>query len=451
MSKALPIKLPELVDELRYQSIVTQMLAIAQKLGATQAEVGLHSSIGLNVSVRKAEVETLEFNRDKAIGITVYCGQSKGSASTTDISTDSLHKTVEAAINLAKLTEADPFAGLANKEDLAMHIPALDLYHPWDIRVGEAIALAKDCENAALGYDKKIVNSEGATVSSAQAYHLYGNSHGFLGYYPTSRHSLSCSVIAQDQSGMERDYEYTTSRKATELEVAEQVGKAAALRTLKRLNAQKIPTQRAPVIFHATIASGILSHFINAISGGRLFRKTTFLLDSLGQQIFPSFVQLYERPHLLSGLGSAPFDHDGVKTTDKDFVKDGIVKSYILSAYSARKLNMQTTGNSGGVHNLFIEPGIDDLPALLRKMDRGLLITEVMGQGINLVTGDYSRGAAGFWVEKGEIQYPVHEVTIASNLRQMFANLISVGNDVDKRSSIQTGSLLIADMMLAGA
>lgn len=450
MSKALPIKLPELVNEHQYQSIVTEMLAIANKLGATQAEVGLHSSIGLNVSVRKAEVETLEFNRDKAIGITVYCGQSKGTASTTDIGKDSLHKTVEAAINLAKLTEADPFAGLASKEDLAMSIPPLDLYHPWDIRVDEAIALAKDCESAALGFDRKIVNSEGATVSSAQAYHVYGNSHGFLGYYPTSRHSLSCSVIAQDQSGMERDYEYTTSRKAAELEAAAYVGKAAALRALKRLSAQKIPTQRAPVIFHATVASGILSHFINAISGGRLFRKTTFLLDSLEQQIFPSFVQLYERPHLLSGLGSAPFDNDGVKTSDKDFVKDGVVKSYILSAYSARKLKMQNTGNSGGVHNLFIEPGHDDLTSLLKKMDRGLLITELMGQGINLVTGDYSRGAAGFWIENGEIQYPVHEVTVASNLRQMFANLISVGNDVDKRSSIQTGSLLIDDMMLAG-
>ncbi|MCS5710716.1 metalloprotease PmbA [Candidatus Berkiella aquae] len=450
MSQALPVKLPDFVDESHYQQIVTDMLMMAKKLGASSAEVGLHSSIGLNVSVRKAEVETLEFNRDKAIGVTVYCGQAKGAASTTDISRDSLHKTVEAAINLAKLTEADPFAGLANKEDLATEHKPLDLYHPWDITVEEAIALAKECEHAALGYDKRIVNSEGATVSTSQIYHVYGNSDGFLGYYPTSRHSLSCSVIAQDINGMERDYQYTLSRKADELESAQAIGIDAADRALKRLSAQKLSTQRSPVIFHATLASGILGHFINAISGGRLFRKTTFLLDSLEQQVFPDFVHLYERPHLLAGLGSAPFDGDGVKTQDKDIVLNGIVKSYILSAYSSRKLGMQNTGNAGGVHNLFIKPGNDDLTALLKKMDRGLLITELMGQGINLVTGDYSRGVAGFWVENGMIQYPVHELTVASNLKHMFKNLIAVGNDVDKRGSYQSGSLLIDDLMLAG-
>ncbi|HRE30436.1 MAG TPA: metallopeptidase TldD-related protein, partial [Candidatus Berkiella sp.] len=286
--------------------------------------------------------------------------------------------------------------------------------------------------------------------STSQVYHVYANSDGFLGYYPTSRHSLSCSVIAQDSNGMERDYQYTLSRKANELESAKAVGIDAANRALKRLSAQKLPTQRAPVIFHATLASGILGHFINAISGGRLFRKTTFLLDSLEQQVFPDFVHLYERPHLLAGLGSAPFDGDGVKTQDKDIVLDGIIKNYILSAYSSRKLGMQNTGNAGGVHNLFIKPGDDDLTALLRKMDRGLLITELMGQGINLVTGDYSRGAAGFWVENGMIQYPVHELTVASNLRHMFKNLLAVGSDVDKRGSYQSGSLLIDDLMLAG-
>lgn len=451
MSKALPIKLPELVNEQQYKQTVTDMLAIAKSLGATQAEVGLHCSVGLNVSVRKSEVETLEFNRDKAIGITVYCGQSKGSTSTTDIGADSLRSTVEAAINLAKLTEPDSFAGLADVKDLAQEQKPLDLYHPWDLAVEEAILLATKCEKAALSYDKKIVNSDGATVSTAQAFHVYGNSHGFLGYYPTSRHSLSCSVIAQDQHGMERDYQYTLSRKAAELEGADKIGQEASMRALKRLNAKKLPTQKLPVIFHSQVASGILNHFINAISGGRLFRKTSFLLDSLEQQIFPEFVNLYERPHLLSGLGSAPFDSDGVRTADKDIVKNGVVKSYILSAYSSRKLGMQNTGNAGGVHNLFIDTGNDNLEGLIRKMDRGLLITELMGQGINYVTGDYSRGAAGFYVENGEIQYPVHEVTIASNLRQMFKNLVAVGNDVDKRSSVQTGSLLIDDMMLAGS
>ncbi|MGE3318075.1 MAG: metalloprotease PmbA [Candidatus Berkiella sp.] len=451
MSRTLPVELPDFVDEHQYQQIVVDMLAIAKELGASGAEVGLNSSVGLNVSVRKSDVETLEFNRDKVIGVTVYCGQCKGAASTTDISRESIRSTVTAAINLAKLTEPDPFAGLADKNDLATELKPLDLYHPWDIGVEQAIALAKQCEKAAMSHDKKIVNSEGATVSTAQAYHVYGNSHGFLGFYPTSRHSLSCSVIAQDHNGMERDYQYTLSRKSHELEAAQKIGTESAARALARLSAKKLPTQRLPVIFDASIASGILSHFINAISGGRLFRKTTFLLDSLDQQIFPDYVQIFERPHLLAGLGSAPFDGDGVRTADKDIVKDGIVKSYILSAYSAKKLGMQNTGNAGGVHNLFIKTGNDDLKDLFQRMGRGLYITELMGQGINLVTGDYSRGAAGFYIENGEIQYPVHEVTIASNLKQMFQNLVAVGKDVDRRSSIQTGSLLIDDMMLAGS
>lgn len=451
MSKALPVKLPEWVDEQRYQDIVAKMLSIAKELGASAAEVGLNSSVGLNVSVRKSEVETLEFNRDKAIGITVYCGQCKGAASTTDISPESLRSTVSAAINLAKLTEADPFAGLADAKDLATEIKSLDLYHPWDLAVEDAILLAKQCEKAALSHDRKIVNSEGATVSTSQAYHVYGNSHGFLGFYPTSRHSLSCSVIAQDPNGMERDYQYTLSRKSSELETAQKIGIEAATRALNRLSAKKLSTQRLPVIFDASIASGIINHFIGAISGGRLFRKTTFLLDSLNEQVFPEWVNIYERPHLLSGLGSAPFDGDGVRTSDKDIVKNGVVKSYILSAYSARKLGMPNTGNAGGVHNVFINTGKDDLPGLFQRMGKGLYITELMGQGINLVTGDYSRGAAGFYIENGQIQYPVHEVTVASNLKQMFKNLVAVGNDLDKRSSIQTGSLLIEDMMLAGA
>lgn len=450
MNNALPCQLNEFVDEATYQQMVTDMLKMAKDLGADQAEVGAHASIGLNVTVRLNEVETLEFNRDKAIGITVYIGQRKGSASTTDISQGSLKSTVEAAVSLARMTEVDPFAGLAAPMDMAQEIKSLELYHPWDLTVEDAIRLTKACEQNALSYDKRIVNSEGSTLSSTQSYHVYGNSHGFLGYYPTSRHSVSCTVIAEDARGMERDYQYSVSRAKESLDKMEKIGKEAGERAVRRLSAKKLPTQRIPVLFHATVASGLLSHFIGAISGGRLFRKTSFLLDSLNKPLFGKHIHIYERPHIKSGIGSAPFDSDGVATSDKDIVVEGEVRSYILSAYSARKLNLQNTGNAGGVHNVFIKPGEDDFESLLKKMDKGLVVTELMGQGINLVTGDYSRGAAGFWVENGQIQYPVHEITIAGNLRNMFKQLVAVGNDVDKRSNIQTGSLLIEEMMLAG-
>lgn len=450
MNNALPCRLNEFVNESTYQQMVDDMLKMAKQLGADQAEVGAHASIGLNVTVRLNEVETLEFNRDKAIGITVYVGQRKGSASTTDISPASLKSTVEAAISLARMTQPDPFAGLAEAIEMAQDIKPLELYHPWDLTVEEAIRLSKTCEQNALAFDKKIVNSEGSTLSSAQSYHVYGNSHGFLGYYPTSRHSLSCTVIAEDAKGMERDYQYTVARAKELLDKAEKVGIEAGERAVRRLSAKKLPTQRVPVLFHATVASGLLSHFIGAISGGRLFRKSSFLLDSLNKPVFGKHIHIYERPHIKGGMGSAPFDSDGVATKDKDIVLEGEVKSYILSAYSARKLNLINTGNAGGVHNLFIKPGEEDCDALLKKMNRGLLVTELMGQGINLVTGDYSRGAAGFWVENGQIQYPVHEITIAENLQNMFKRLVAVGNDVDKRSNIQTGSLLIEEMTLAG-
>lgn len=450
MEKALPSQLNEFVNVNNYQQISKDMLEMAQKLGASQAEVGLHASIGLNVTVRLGEVETLEFNRDKAVGITVYAGQRKGSASTTDITAESLKSTVEAAYRLAKLTEPDPFAGLALSSEMAKDIKNLDLYHPWDLHVDEAIKLAKTCEHHALAVDKKINNSDGATLSSSQSFHLYSNSHGFTGAYPTSRHSLSCMVIAQDLQGMERDYQFTVARKSSLLEKAENVGIEAANRALKRLNAKKLSTQRVPVLFHSSVAQGLIGHFLAAISGGRLFRKSTFLLDSLHKKIFQDNIHIYERPHIQVGMGSAPFDNDGVATKDKDLVKNGIIENYILSAYSARKLNMPNTGNAGGTHNVFIQPthgGFDDL---VKTMSRGLVVMELMGQGINLVTGDYSRGAAGFWVENGEIQYPVHEITIAGNLQNMFKQLVGVGSDIDKRGGIQTGSLLIEEMMLAG-
>ncbi len=450
MDKALPTQLKEFVSEAHYHELAKTMLGFAKECGASQAEVALHASIGLNVTVRLDEVETLEFNRDKAVGVTVYFGNQKGSASTTDISQHSLKSTVQAACRLAKLTEADPFSGLADAVDMATDIKPLDLYHPWDISVEEAVAIAKSCEKSALSLDKKITNSEGATLASSQGFHVYANSHGFLGSYPASRHSLSCMVIAQDAQGMERDYQYTVSRQKDKLNKPQTVGLEAATRALKRLSAKKVPTQRVPVLFHANVASGVISHFLSAISGGRLFRKSSFLIDSLHKQIFQNNIQIFERPHILGGIGSAPFDSDGVATKDKDLVKDGVIASYILSAYSARKLNLPNTGNAGGTHNIFIKPTHGDFDSLIKSMGRGLVVTELMGQGINLVTGDYSRGAAGFWVEHGEIQYPVHEITIAGNLQNMFKQLICVGSDIDTRGSIQSGSLLVEEMTLAG-
>lgn len=450
MDKALPAQLTEFVDEAKYQQIVTDVLAIAKAQGATAAEVGLGASVGLSVTVRKEEVETLEFNRDKSIGITVYIDKRKGSASTTDMHPTSLESTVKAAIHLAKLTEADPFAGLALEQEMAKEKIALDLYHPWDLAVTDAIHLAKQCEHAALHFDKKITNTEGASFHSAQGYRVYGNSHGFLGHLSSSRHSLSCTVIAQDSQGMERDYQYSISRDAQGLESPQKIGLEAAERTLKRLGAQRLATQKIPVLFDATVACGLISSFIGGISGGRLFRKSSFLLDSLGKQIFPDFVHIDERPLIPKGLASTYFDGDGVTTYNKDIVKEGVVQSYILSAYSARKLNMSNTANAGGTHNVFIRPGNEDFMGLVKKMHKGLIVTELMGQGVNMVTGDYSRGATGFWVENGEIQYPVHEITIAGNMLNMFKQIIAIGNDIEKRSSIQTGSILIEEMMVAG-
>lgn len=447
----LPTQINEFVDEAKYQQIARDVVSLAQSLGASQSEVGLMSSIGLNVCVRMNEIDTLEFNRDKAIGITVYVNQSKGSASTTDIHPDSLRSTVEAALHLAKLTESDPFSGLAAKEEMANNLPDLKLYHPWQVSVEDAIELAKKCEKSAFATDNRIINSEGANLSTSQSYRVYANSHGFLGAYPSSRHSLSCTVIAEENgSGMERDYDYTLSRNANNLDQAEQVGRLAAENTIKRLHARKIPTQKVPVLYHSKVASGLLNHFLSGISGSRLFRKSSFLQDSLGKKIFPKHISIFERPHLVGELSSASFDGDGVATKDKDFIRNGIVQNYLLSAYSARKLGMSNTGNAGGVHNLRVTHGNDSLAALIKKMDHGLLVTELMGQGINLVTGDYSRGAIGFWVENGEIQYPVHEVTIAGQLQDMFLNCVAIANDIDKRNSIQTGSILIEQMTVAG-
>lgn len=449
---ALATKVEDFVDPKQLEQRVKMILSHATKLGATQAEVGTVSSLGLSVTARMGEVETVEFNRDKGVGITVYIGQKKGSASTTDLSDHSLQLTLEAAIKLAKLAEEDPAAGLADPADLAKQIKPLDLYHPWDITVDQAINLAIQCEKAARTADKRIVNSDGATLSTHQSFQVYGNSHGFIGSYPTSRHSISCVVMGSaDQDQMERSYDYTINRNPELLNNVEHVGLKAAEKTLQKLNGHRIQTQKAAVIFDAEVANSLWGHLLAAISGGNLYRKTSFLLNAVEQSILPDFINIIENPHWVGRLGSAPFDSDGVQTREKDIIQKGILRTYLLSAYSARKLNLPNTGNAGGTHNVRVEPSDLDKKALLQKMGRGLLVTELMGQGVNITTGDYSRGVGGFWVENGEIQYAVHEITIAGNLKEMFKNILVVANDIDERSNILTGSVLINEMMIAGS
>ncbi|MDH5183609.1 MAG: metalloprotease PmbA, partial [Gammaproteobacteria bacterium] len=409
---------------------------------------------GLSTTVRMGEVETIEHNRDKGLGVTVFFsgkdGLRKGNASTTDFSAGAVRETVKAACNIAKYTSEDPCAGLADAGLMATQQPDLDLYHPWAVQPDETIEMARECEQVAMEFDPRIDNSEGATVNSHEGFRAYANSHGFLGAYPSSRHGLSCVVIAKDGDSMERDYWYDSVRDIKDLATAPSIGQQAGERTIKRLNARSLSSRQCPVVYSAEIASSLLGNFIAAIRGGSLYRKSSFLLDSLGEQIFPDFIQLQEEPYLLKAMGSASFDGDGVATQQRHIVKDGIVESYVLDAYAACKLGMQTTGNAGGVHNLVIQPGDMGFDALLSQMDTGLLVTELMGQGVNMVTGDYSRGAAGFWVEKGEIQYPVHEITVAGNLKQMFKDIVAVGNDVDLRGNTRTGSILLENMAIAG-
>lgn len=432
------------------EQLVDDLLSEAKRQGATAAEAGVSSDAGLSLTVRMGAPETIEHTRDNGLGVTVYFGQRKGSASTSDFSPQAIKETVEAACNFARYTSEDPCAGLADAGLMATELPNLDLYHPWDLAVDEAIELATRCETAARDEDERIFNSEGATLNSHSGLHVYGNTHGFIGGYPSSHHSLSCAVVGKEGENMQRDYWYTLSRLSGEMELPELVGKVAAQRTVSRLGSRRITTQQAPVIFQADVAVGLLRSFIGAIRGSALYRKASFLLDSLDDQVFPGFVNIHEEPHLLRGLASAAYDNEGVATTQWDYISDGILQSYVLDSYAARKLGMQTTGNAGGVRNLRINSGALDLQGLLKKMDSGLLVTELMGQGLNMVTGDYSRGAAGFWVENGEIQYPVEEITIAGNLREMFMGLQEVGTDVETRSSVQTGSWLIDRMMIAG-
>jgi len=438
-------------SQTQYLNVIDNALTEAKKQGASAAEVAIGVETGLSVTARLGDVETLEYNHDKGLGITVFMGQQKGSSSTSDFSPSAICEAVTAACRIAKYTAEDVYSGLADKALMAWDYPDLALNYIWELDSEQALVLALECEQEARQYDKRITNSEGASVASHSGIHVYGNSHGFSGGYPTTRHSISCSVIGQDGDIMQRDYWYTAARNPEALDSAKSVGEKAAQRTLARLNGRRLPTQQAPVLFAPETASGLLGHFTRAISGGSLYRKTSFLLDSLNQQLFPEWFHIEEQPHLKGALGSAPFDSEGVITQARDLVKSGVLQGYILSSYSARRLNMQTTGNAGGTHNLIVSGReMKSQAELLKMMGKGLLVTELMGQGVNHITGDYSRGAAGFWVENGEIQFPVEEITIAGNLRDMFRSIQMIGNDADRRRNIQTGSILLDKMTIAG-
>jgi PmbA protein len=423
----------------------------AKAMGATAADVEVSSSVGQDITVRLGEVETIEHNRDKGLGVTVYLGQQRGNASTTDLSPAAIERTVAAALAIARYTAADEFAGLPDASRLAKP-PFADygLFHPWALSVEEAIELARRMEAAAFAVDKRIDNSEGASISTYESDFIYANSLGFMGGYPTTRHSASCTAIASNEQGMQRDYWYTVGRAAHLLEEAETVGRRAGERTVARLDSRRVPTCDAPVLFDATVASGLIGAFVSAVSGSSLYRKASFLLDSLGQTVFAPCVSIREDPSLVAGLASGPFDSEGVATQARDIVRNGVVNGYFLSTYSARKLGMETTGNAGGNHNLIVPSTGESFAQLLARMHRGLLVTELMGQGANNVTGDYSRGVAGFWVENGEIAYPVEEITIAGNLKDMFKGIVAIGNDTLALGSKQVGSILIDKMAIAG-
>lgn len=426
------------------------MLDEARRAGASSAEAAASNDLGLSVNVRLGEVETLEHHKDQGVAITVYFGQRKGTASTSDLRPEALREAVQAACRIARFTAEDNCAGLADPALMASDWPDLDLDHPWDLSVEQAIELAQLCESTARDQDPRITNSEGASTNTLRGMSVYGNSHGFVGAYTATRHSLSCSVVAADDKGMQRDYWYSVSRDAAGLQSPEFVGKEAARRAVRRLGGRRLSTRQCPAVYVPEMARSLIGHFVGAVRGGALYRKATFLVDALGQPVFPDFVRIHEQPHLPGALGSVPFDSEGVATRDRDLVTDGVLQGYVLDSYSARKLGMSTTGNAGGVHNLSIVPGEQDQDELLRTMGTGLLVTELIGHGINMVTGDYSRGAAGFWVENGKIQYPVEEITVAGNLKNLFKGIQAVGKDVNTDSNIRTGSLLLEQVTVAG-
>ena len=436
------------------QQLARDVLGFAKEQGGSDASVEISEGSGLSVSVRKGKIETIEQNKDKGMGVTVYIGQKRGNASTSDFSPAALRATVEAAYNIARFTAEDDCAGLADEDMLEKNPRDLRLCYPWQISAEEAVVIAQRAEAAAFEVDPRITNSEGASVYVQQSHFVSANSRGFSGGYPFSRHTLSVAPIAGKGARMQRDDWYTSVRDPKKMARPEAVGRYAAERALARLNARKLDTRTCPVLFEAPLAAGLLGSFVQATSGGALYRKSTFLLDSLGQSIFPSHIQVVEDPHVIGGVGSAPFDEEGVRTVRRNVVENGVLQGYFLSSYSARKLGMKTTGNAGGSHNLSLTSSntkkADDFAGMLRKMGRGLLVTELMGQGTNYVTGDYSRGASGYWVENGVIQYPVEEITIAGNLRDMFKQIVAIGSDVVVRGSRQSGSILIENMTIAG-
>jgi len=438
------------------EAVVSDALAQARACGATHAEAAASLQRGLTVSVRLGEVETIEYHRDRGLSLTVYCGQAKGSASTADLRPAAVREIARKATSIARHTAADEFAGLADPAALAREPRDLDLYHPWDIAAEDAVVLARECEAAGLACDARLTNSEGASVSTHSGVRVYGNSHGFLQGVPSTSHSVSCALVAQAGEDMQRDYWHSVARHAQALEDPAEIGRHAARRALRRLGARKLPTRRAPVLFAPELARGLIGHFVAAIRGPSQYRRTSFLLDAAGTQVFPSFLQIAERPHLQRALASSAFDAEGVATHDRELVRNGVLQGYVLGSYSARKLGLKTTGNAGGIHNLLVTAGEPGAAAeatfeqLLKRMGSGLLVTELMGPGVNAVTGDYSRGASGFWVEQGELAYPVHEITVANNLRNMLRGIVAVGSDVDLQGAIRTGSILIDAMTIAG-
>lgn len=437
-------------EQRRLADLVEGILDLARQSGADAAEVAATEDSGLSVSVRMGDLETVEFNRDKGFGIAVYFDGHKGTASTSDTSAEAIAATVAAACNIARFTESDPCNGLADADRMAVDFPDLDLFHPWTVDTDEARAIALRAEAVARGTDARIVNSEGASVSTHQVLGVYGNSHGFMGTQVATRHGISCAVIAADDQGMQRDHWYTVARRSDRLDTPEMIGAEAARRALARLGAHSVPTGKYPVLFAAEASGSLFGHLIGALSGGALYRRASFLLDSIGRQLLPKGIDVLERPRLRGGLSSASFDSEGVATCDKAFVDDGVVASYVLGTYSARRLGLSSTGNAGGVHNLTVRGTREPVATLLARMGRGLVVTELMGQGINMVTGDYSRGAAGFWIENGSIAHAVAEVTIAGNLTDMFGAIVGLGDDLDARFNVQSGSVLIERMTIAG-
>lgn len=436
------------IDDLR--ELMPAVLAHAKSLGATDASVAANVDVGFSVDVRMGQVETVAFSEDKGISVVVYVGHRKGSASSTDTSKEAIQHIVTAAYEIACASAEDECFGLPDKELMTKDHPDLDLFHPWDITPAKAIEQALACEGKALSLDNRITNSDGVNLSTHNFHHFFANTAGGEGSLRGSRHSISCSLIAQQNENMQRDYDYTTSRCIEELIDTDLLAQNTVERTVSRLGARRVKTQKVPVLFSSRVSSGILSSFINAISGTNLYRKNSFLVDSIDQQIFPSGFCIYEQPRLMRALGSSPFDGEGVPTRNNVFVEDGYIRQYVLGTYSARRMGLKTTGNGGGVYNLTLDANAGDLSELMQKMGRGLLVTELMGQGVNGLTGDYSRGATGFWVENGTIQFPVEEVTIAGNLKDMFRGIAAVGNDINPNISTRCGSLLIEEMMLAG-